>query len=96
MGKATVATRVGAEGLDVQHERDILLEDDPASFADAIVNLLGDVNLRRKYEAAAAATARQYDWSVIAAQFVRVLEKMIRMASDARVVSPQIEPVSVS
>jgi glycosyltransferase involved in cell wall biosynthesis len=93
MGKATVSTRVGAEGLDVRHERDILLEDDPASFADAIVNLLGDVSLRRKYEAAAAATARQYDWSVIAAQFVRVLEKTIRVVSGGRVVSSQIAAV---
>ena len=93
MGKATVSTSVGAEGLDVQHGRDILLEDDPVSFADAIVNLLGDVNLRQKYEAAAAATARQYDWSVIAARFAEVLAKTIRAASGTRVVSPQIEAV---
>src|SRR5438552_18732924 len=37
MGKATVSTTVGSEGLDVQHGRDILLEDDPAGFAEAIV-----------------------------------------------------------
>jgi len=93
MGKATISTSVGAEGLDVQHGRDILLEDDPVSFADAIVNLLGDVNLRQKYEAAAATTARQYDWSLIAARFAEVLAKTIRAASGTRVVSPQIEAV---
>ena len=93
MGKATVSTSVGAEGLDVQHGRDILLEDDPASFANAIVNLLRDKNLRREYEAAAAGTARQYDWSVIARRFVDVLEKTIAVASSTRVVAPQIESV---
>jgi polysaccharide biosynthesis protein PslH len=93
MGKATVSTSVGAEGLDVEHGRDILLEDDPISFADAIVHLLRDVNLRQKYEAAAAATSRQYDWSMIAARFAEVLEKTIRVASSTGVVSPQIEAV---
>ena len=93
MGKATVSTSVGAEGLDVQHGRDVLLGDDPVSFADAIVNLLRDGNLRRKFGGAAAATARQYDWSVIAARFVEVLEKTMRAASALPAVSPQIEPV---
>ena len=81
MGKATVSTSVGAEGLDVQHGRDILLEDTPAAFAAAIVQLLQDAGLRRHYEAAAAATARQYDWSVITERFVEVLQKVIDGAS---------------
>jgi len=93
MGKATVSTSVGAEGLDVQHGRDVLLGDDPVSFADAIVNLLRDGNLRRKFGGAAAATARQYDWSVIAASFVEVLQKTMRAASAWPAVSPQIEPL---
>ena len=80
MGKATVSTTIGAEGLDVQHGRDILLEDSPAGFASAIVTLLRDEPVRRRYEAAAAATARKYDWSVITGQFVEVLEKTIATA----------------
>jgi glycosyltransferase involved in cell wall biosynthesis len=81
MGKATVSTTIGAEGLDVEHGRDILLEDTPASFADAIVTLLQDENVRQRYEAAAAATARKYDWSVIAQYFVAVLQRTIDAAS---------------
>jgi len=77
MGKATVSTKVGAEGLDVQHGRDILLEDSPAGFASAIVTFLQNEEVRRRYEAAAAATARKYDWSVITEQFVEVLQKTI-------------------
>jgi polysaccharide biosynthesis protein PslH len=80
MGKATVSTTVGAEGLDVEHGRDILLEDKPDTFADAIITFLQDESVRRRYEAAAAATARKYDWSVIAQDFVEVLQKTIDAA----------------
>jgi len=83
-GKATVATSVGAEGLDVQHGRDILLEDDPKAFAEAIVTLLKDPGMRRRYEAAAAATARKYDWSVIGQTFVGVLRTTIETAGTKR------------
>ncbi len=77
MGKATVSTTVGAEGLDVQHGRDILLEDQPSDFANAVVTLLLNEELRRQYELAAVTTARQYDWSVISQRFVEVLEKTV-------------------
>jgi glycosyltransferase involved in cell wall biosynthesis len=80
MGKATVSTTIGAEGLDVQHGRDILLEDSPAGFANAIVTFLQNEEVRRRYEAAAASTARKYDWSVITEQFVEVLQKTIAAA----------------
>jgi glycosyltransferase involved in cell wall biosynthesis len=73
-GKAVISTSVGAEGLDVHHGRDIVLADNPQSFADAVLTLLRDPNLRRKYEKAAAETARQYDWSVIGDKFGRTLE----------------------
>jgi glycosyltransferase involved in cell wall biosynthesis len=80
MGKATVSTTVGAEGLDVRHGRDILLEDSASGFAGAIVTFLQNEEVRRRYEAAAAATARKYDWSVIAERFVEVLRKTIAAA----------------
>jgi len=80
MGKATVSTTVGAEGLDVQHQRDILLEDTPAGFADAIITLLQNEDARRRLEAGAATTARKYDWSVITEKFVEVLQKTIDAA----------------
>jgi glycosyltransferase involved in cell wall biosynthesis len=77
MGKATVSTSIGAEGLDVQHGRDILLEDTPVAFAGAILTVLQSADVRRRLEAAAAATARNYDWSVITQRFVEVLQKTI-------------------
>jgi len=83
MGKATVSTTVGAEGLDVEHGRDILLEDSPTDFARAIVTLLQEDDVRRRFEAAAAATARNYDWSVITVRLIEVLRRTIAAADRA-------------
>ncbi len=77
MGKAVISTSIGAEGLDVQSGRDLLLADDAGAFADAILLLLRDGGLRRKYEVAAVQLARQYDWSRIAAQFADVLGQAV-------------------
>lgn len=81
VGKATVSTSVGAEGLDVQHEHDILLADDPVRFAGAVSSVLQDETLRRRLEAAAAATAARFDWSVITERFVEVLRLTMNAAS---------------
>ncbi len=71
--KAVVSTTVGAEGLDVHHGRDIVLADDPPSFAQAVIKLIQDRELRRHYETAAAETAARYDWPAIGARFSEVL-----------------------
>jgi len=84
VGKATVSTSVGAEGLDVQHEHDILLADDPVRFAGAVSSVLQDETLRRRLEAAAAATAARFDWSVITERFVEVLRLTMNAAAGER------------
>jgi polysaccharide biosynthesis protein PslH len=83
MGKATVSTSVGAEGLDVRHEHDILLADKPEQFAGYIVTLLCNEALRCQYEKAAAATAQQYDWSVITEKLEKELQANISSADNA-------------
>jgi glycosyltransferase involved in cell wall biosynthesis len=84
MGKATVSTSIGAEGLDVHNGNDILLEDDPSRFADSVCSLLLDREMRRRVENAAAATAAKYDWSVITTRFVEALQLTIAAASERR------------
>jgi polysaccharide biosynthesis protein PslH len=46
MGKAVVSTAIGCEGLAVTHGRDILIADDAAEFAAAVVRVLQDASLR--------------------------------------------------
>lgn len=81
MGKALVSTSIGAEGLNFESGRDLLLADDASSFADAILLLLRDTALRRKVEQAATQLASQYDWSVVVRQFSRVLEGLDKKPS---------------
>jgi glycosyltransferase involved in cell wall biosynthesis len=90
MGKATVSTTVGAEGLDVEHGRDILLEDSPSGFAEAIVTLLQHEDVRHRLETGAVATARKHDWSVITPRFVDVLQTTIDVAQ-GNPVNPRIK-----
>ncbi|HWZ81677.1 MAG TPA: glycosyltransferase [Terriglobales bacterium] len=76
--KAVVSTTVGAEGLDVHHGRDIMLADDAGSFAQAVIMLLRDRDLRRRYEQAAAETAARCDWPAIGERFQDVLRSVVR------------------
>ena len=82
MAKAVVSTTVGAEGLEVTSGRDIVLADGEPRLASAVVQLLRDRSERERYEQAAVALARSFDWSAIAEQFAAVLER-IAGASDA-------------
>ncbi len=76
MGKALVSTSIGAEGLEVQSGRDLLLADNATSFADAVILLLRDAAIRRSLEQAAVRLAAQYDWSHVVKQFAEVLRKL--------------------
>jgi glycosyltransferase involved in cell wall biosynthesis len=73
MGKAIVSTNIGAEGLEVQDGRDILLCEEPSDFANRIIQVLRDKDLRERLGRAAANTASKYDWSVVASRFENVL-----------------------
>src|SRR5262245_54057848 len=75
MRKAIVSTTIGAEGLDVNHGRDILLADDPRVFADHVIDLLRDRSRRMMIEAAAGEQATKYDWSVVTDQFEDALAR---------------------
>lgn len=95
MGKATVSTRVGAEGLDVHDGHDILLADQPKQFAEYVVALLRDEPRRWELGAAAVATAQRYDWSVITERLLEVLQWTIQNTSLASAFSEQSAAASV-
>lgn len=82
MGRAVVSTSVGAEGLDVRPNQDILLADGTSEFAECVVRLLNDGELRQSLASAARETAVQHDWSVIAKCFAEVLERVRQAAPE--------------
>ena len=70
MAKAVVSTTVGAEGLPVTSGRNIVIADEPARFAQAVVHLIRDEEARRRIEAAARQlVVEKYDWAAVAQDF---------------------------
>jgi len=66
MAKPIVSTRLGAEGLDFVDNREIILEDEPKRFADAVAALLGNQQRRRELgDAARARVERQYSYPAL-------------------------------
>ncbi|MDX2031928.1 MAG: glycosyltransferase family 4 protein [Blastocatellia bacterium] len=84
MRKAVVSTTIGAEGLDVNHGKDIVLADDPETFADGVIDLLRDHPKRMRFEQAAGEQAARYDWSVVTRTFEESLAQTIRDARGTR------------
>lgn len=72
--RPVVSTTIGAEGLDVTHDRDIVLADEPAAMADRIVRLLADPAERARIGDAAAATASRFAWPSVTRDFETSLE----------------------
>ncbi len=85
-GKAVISTTIGAEGLPTESGRHLLIADGAEAFADAVVRLIREPDLRRRIEREARTlVTTHYDWSVAAAQLERSL-------IDAAVADPATEP----
>jgi glycosyltransferase involved in cell wall biosynthesis len=66
LGTPVVSTPKGADGLAVTHEHNILLADEPAAFADCVVELLRSPELRRHLAAGGRQLVEStYDWRVV-------------------------------
>ena len=82
MARPVVSTAIGAEGLDLAADREIVLADAPEEFAARVVALLGDgVARRRLGDAGRAAVRARYDWGRIG-EVAR--EGLLRAAADRR------------
>ena len=75
MGKAVVATSIGAEGLPVAKDVYIAIEDDPNRFAEKIVELMNDRSQRVGIGKAAMTFVRQhYAWPIVVQAFDRICQ----------------------
>jgi glycosyltransferase involved in cell wall biosynthesis len=76
MGKAVVSTRIGAEGLPFDDRREILLADEPETFAASVVDLLQNAELRAAIgEAAHKRVVRDHGWESVVHQVEETLLK---------------------
>ena len=66
LGTPVVSTSVGAEGLEVKHEQDILIADDPSEFAEQILRLRRDIQLwQHLSKNGRKLVEERYDWKVL-------------------------------
>jgi len=73
-GKAVISTTIGAEGLPTESGRHLLIADGAEAFADAVVRVVREPELRHRLEREARTLVTQhYDWSVAAGQLERSL-----------------------
>ena len=80
MGKAMVSTTIGAEGIEAVPGRDILIEDQPDAFADAVILLLAEPELAAHIgKSARQLSEARYAWSAAA----KALENFYRDILDA-------------
>jgi glycosyltransferase involved in cell wall biosynthesis len=69
-----VATSKGAEGLEAQPGRHLLVADTPPAFAQAVIRLLTDEAQRRAVAEAAFELVREkYDWAATMPHFLKVI-----------------------
>jgi len=79
LARPVVATSIGAEGIEAQHDRDIILADSPKDFADAVLRLLAQpadaaaLGLRGR-----SLVEQAYSWDTSAARLEQLLEELIK------------------
>jgi glycosyltransferase involved in cell wall biosynthesis len=72
-----VSTSKGAEGLEVQHNKHLLIADTPEAFAEAVIRLLRNASLRQDLVTQGYQLIRQkYDWAAVAPRFLNLIEQI--------------------
>jgi glycosyltransferase involved in cell wall biosynthesis len=78
MEKAVVSTSVGAEGLPVRNDEELVLADTPEAFAESVVHLLQDQAVARRLGQRAAARVREtFGWRRVAENFASICENTV-------------------
>lgn len=84
MNKAVISTSLGAEGIPAQHDQEILLADDAASFARRTLDVLDDAALRNRLGRQSREFAvEQFDWRTIQRSLYDVYESLFDRAAYA-------------
>ena len=78
MQKATVATSMSIDGLDLADNREVLLADEPRAFADKVIRLLTDREEAQKLGVNGLARVQnQYSWSAMGKSLETAIQSLI-------------------
>jgi prepilin-type processing-associated H-X9-DG protein len=77
MEKAIVSTTIGAEGIDHSNGVNIVLADGAEAFAQEVVRLFHDDEMRRRLgEAGRRLVLEKYDWNIVGSKLGEIYEKI--------------------
>jgi len=78
MGKAVVTTSIGARGIGVTPEENIIIADDPKEFLNRVVELLNDEELRKKIGVnARKLVEEEYSWEKMTDMLNDIFQKVV-------------------
>ena len=93
IGTPVVSTTIGAQGLDLVHDHDILLADDPESFASQTARALLDATLRNQIEARGMSTATtRLAWPMLGRELSEFYRRHFRKDSPSQQPHESHEP----
>ncbi|MBL6765909.1 MAG: glycosyltransferase, partial [Verrucomicrobiae bacterium] len=79
IGTPVVSTTIGAQGLGIRHDGDILLADTPAEFVNETVRALNDPALRARIEKAGIQTANErFSWKHFGTELCRAYADLFK------------------
>lgn len=94
MERAVVSTTVGAEGLPVSNGKELLVADEPAAFANAVITLLTDSSYAVQLGQRAASIVRQnHGWRQVTESFVSICTKNGHTENRPQITQKSLESV---
>jgi glycosyltransferase involved in cell wall biosynthesis len=76
IGAPVISTTIGAQGLDLRHDHEILLADTPADFVQQTLRLVQDSKLRSQLEKNGLETARnRFSWPALGRQLCQIYQE---------------------
>ncbi len=84
MKKAVVSTSIGCEGIDVEDGESIFVQDDPAAFADRVVELLKSKEKRKRIsENGYQVVKEKYEWNVVGKKMLEIYDSLFQEVDKA-------------
>ncbi len=78
LGTPVIATPKGAEGLDGEPGKHLLIADTPAAFADAVIQVLKNEPLRQQLAENGLALVREkYNWPAVLPNYLNLIDKVV-------------------
>lgn len=94
MEKPVISTTIGAEGLPLNDGEQLLLADDPQTFAAAVVQVLSDAEFASQLgKSAAQLVRRNFGWPGVAATFAGLCPHFLHPAQVPAPLEPQITQI---